>query len=95
MVSSRETLGQLQVNSSASVLSLALAGAGIARVNDVLGARLVALGLLKPVLSRHTLPGEHQIHAVVLSARHAAPKVRAAMAFLHDSFADFRGLTHI
>ncbi len=92
---SREIQGQLQVNSSASVLSLALAGAGIARINDVLGARLVALGLLKPVLPRHTLPGTHQIHAVVLSARHRAPKVRAAMTFLLDSFADFRSLMHI
>lgn len=90
VITSREMQGQLQVNSSAAVLSLALAGAGIARVNDALGAELVAQGRLKPVLARHTPPGVHHIHAVVLSARHRAPKLRATMDFLYASFAEFR-----
>lgn len=87
---SRNTLGDLRVNSSGAVVSLALAGAGIARINDVLGNRLVAQGCLKPVLTRHVVPGVHHIHAVVLATRDRAPRIRAAMDFLLESFSMFR-----
>lgn len=87
---SRETLGDLRVNSSSAVVSLALAGAGIARINDVLGNRFVAQGLMKPVLARHVVPGDHHIHAVVLASRDRAPRIRATMDFLLESFSVFR-----
>lgn len=81
--------GHVQVNSSASVVALALAGAGIARINDVLGQSLVAQGKLKSVLSKVVEPGSNSIHAVILSTRHRAPKVLATMDFLQTCFGLF------
>lgn len=81
--------GHVQVNSSASVVSLALASAGIARVNDVVGRLLVAQGKLKPVLSKVVEPGSNSIYAVILSTRHRAPKVLATMGFLQTCFSMF------
>jgi DNA-binding transcriptional LysR family regulator len=81
--------GQMRVNSSAAVVSMALAGVGIARINNVVGHSLVAQGLLKPLLQRHVVPGEHPIYAVVLAERHRAAKIRATMDFLQTCFASF------
>lgn len=81
--------GQISVNSSAAVVSLALAGAGIARINDVVGRELVRQGRLKPVLARYGVPGEHAIYAAILAGRHRAPKIRATMDYLQTCFADF------
>ncbi len=81
--------GQMRVNSSAAVVSLALAGAGIARINDVVGRRLVEQGRLKPVLERYGVPGEHLIYAVILAERHRAPKIRATMDYLQTCFSAF------
>jgi DNA-binding transcriptional LysR family regulator len=81
--------GQMRVNSSAAVVSLALAGAGIARINDAVGNSLVAQGRLKPVLQRYVVPGEHPIYAAVLAERHRAAKIRAMMDFVQASFAAF------
>jgi DNA-binding transcriptional LysR family regulator len=81
--------GQIRVNSSAAVVSLALAGAGIARINDAVGNSLAAQGRLKPVLQRYVVPGEHPIFAAVLAERHRAAKIRATMDFLHTCFAAF------
>lgn len=81
--------GQLRVNSSAAVVSLALAGAGIARINDVIGRELVAQGRLKPVLARHTVSGAYSIDAVILAERHRAPKIRATIDYLQVCFAAF------
>lgn len=89
---SRDNLGHLRVNSSSAVVSLALAGAGIARINDVLGDALVEAGRLKPVLATQTVAGQHHIHAVVLATRDRAPKIRATMEFLQTCFAAFRPL---
>jgi DNA-binding transcriptional LysR family regulator len=81
--------GQMRVNSSAAVVSLVLAGVGIARINDAVGHSLVAQGRLKSVLQRYVLPGEYPIFAAVLAERHRAAKIRATMEFLHASFAAF------
>jgi DNA-binding transcriptional LysR family regulator len=81
--------GQLRVNSSAAVVSLALAGAGIARINDVVGQSLVAQGQLKPLLQRYVIAGEHPIYAVILAERYRAAKIRATMDFLQTCFAEF------
>lgn len=81
--------GQLRVNSSAAVVSLALAGAGIARINDVIGRELVAQGRLKPVLARHTVSDVYSIDAVILAERHRAPKIRATIDYLQVCFAAF------
>lgn len=81
--------GQIRVNSSAAVVALALAGAGIARINDVVGRQLVEQGRLKPVLARYGVPGEHLIYAAILAERHRAPKIRATMDYLQTCFAAF------
>jgi LysR family transcriptional regulator for bpeEF and oprC len=81
--------GQFRVNSSAAVMSLALAGAGIARINDVLGREFVRQGTLKSVLADYCIPGEYPIYAAILAERHRAPKVRVTMDYLKTCFAAF------
>lgn len=81
--------GQVRVNNSASVISLALCGAGIARINDVVGQVLVEQGKLLPVLPQVVDHGSHSIFAVILSTRHRAPKVRATMDYLQTCFEAF------
>jgi DNA-binding transcriptional LysR family regulator len=81
--------GQMRVNSSAAVVSLALAGVGIARINDAVGHSLVVQGRLKPVLQRYVVPGEYPIYAAILAERHRAAKIRATMDFLQLCFASF------
>lgn len=85
--------GQLRVNSSAAVVSLTLAGAGIGRINDVVGHRLVEQGLLRPVLSRYCLAKQYPVYAAILAERHRAPKIRATVDFLALCFEDFTGQT--
>ncbi|MDZ7937847.1 MAG: LysR family transcriptional regulator [Rhodoferax sp.] len=86
----KEVQGAVRVNNSASVISLALSGAGIARINDVVGQRLVEEGRLRPVLGKLVHPGRNPVYAVILSTRHRAPKVLAAMDFLQTCFAEFQ-----
>jgi DNA-binding transcriptional LysR family regulator len=81
--------GQIRVNSSAAVVALALAGAGIARINDVVGRQLVEQGRLKPVLARYGVPGEHLVYAAILAERYRAPKIRATMDYLQTCFSAF------
>jgi DNA-binding transcriptional LysR family regulator len=82
--------GHTQADNTAAVLSLALAGLGIARLNSVIAQPRVergALVLLLPELSDPTL---HEVHAVTLSSRNSAPKIRLTMRWLEDCFAAFR-----
>jgi DNA-binding transcriptional LysR family regulator len=81
--------GLIRVNSSAAVVALALSGAGIARINDVVGDSLVEQGQLKPVLQRYVQPGQYAIYAMILAERHRAAKIRATMDFLQTCFAAF------
>jgi DNA-binding transcriptional LysR family regulator len=81
--------GAIQVNNSAAVVSLALAGAGIARFNDVLGRELVRQGRLQPVLATQSSPGEFLIHAAILANRKRAPKIRVCADWLKQCFAHF------
>ena len=81
--------GHVRVNSSAAVVSLAIAGAGIASINDLVGQQLVASGQLKPVLGKHKAPDQYPVYAAILAERHRAPKIRATMDFLAQCFAAF------
>jgi DNA-binding transcriptional LysR family regulator len=81
--------GGFRVNNSAAVVSMALAGLGIARINDVLGSQLVREGRLAPVLAEQCVPGEYPIYAAILAERHRAPKIRATMDYLKQCFAAF------
>jgi DNA-binding transcriptional LysR family regulator len=81
--------GHVRVNSSAAVVTLAVAGAGIGRINDVVGEQLVLKGQLKQVLGRYTIPAQYPVYAAILAERHRAPKIRATMEFLTECFVDF------
>jgi DNA-binding transcriptional LysR family regulator len=85
-----EVRGQLRVNSSAAVVSLALAGAGIGRINDVVGNSMVASGHLKPVLQKYAADEQYPVYAAILAERHRAPKIRATMDFLALCFTAFK-----
>jgi DNA-binding transcriptional LysR family regulator len=82
--------GHVRVNSSSAVVALAIAGAGIGHVNDVVGQQLVVQGQLKQVLSRYTTAQQYPVYAAVLAQRHRAPKIRATMDFLTLCFAGFK-----
>ena len=82
--------GHVRVNSSAAVVALVVAGAGIGRINDVVGEQLVVQGMLKQVLGRYRSPEQYPVYAAILAERHRAPKIRATMDFLSDCFADFQ-----
>lgn len=85
----RDVQGQIRANTSSAVVSLALAGAGIARINDLLAARFVEQGRLCAVLPEYVQPGEHPIYAAILAERERAPKIRATMDYLQGCFANF------
>ena len=67
-------------------------GAGIARINDVIGDTLVKEGRLRPVLPKFVHAGRNPVYAVILSTRHRAPKIVATMDFLQSCFHEFRML---
>lgn len=79
--------GQVRADCSAAVAALALAGAGIASLNDLVGEALVREGRLQPVLAPVVEPGRHAVQAVVLAERHRAPRIRAVLAHLQAAFA--------
>ena len=71
--------GHTRTDNSAILLSLALRGVGIARLNDVLSAPHVARGELVPVLDDWFDRSRIPIYAVMLSERHRLPKLRACI----------------
>ena len=85
----QQVQGHVRVNSSAAVVSLAIAGAGIARINDLVGQQLVMGGQLKPVLRRYNALDQYPVYAAILAERHRAPKIRATMDFLAQCFTAF------
>jgi DNA-binding transcriptional LysR family regulator len=82
--------GDVRVNSSSAVVALALAGAGIGRINDVIGDQLVLQGKLKPVLDKYRAAEQYPVYAAILAERHRAPKIRATMDFLEMCFTAFK-----
>jgi DNA-binding transcriptional LysR family regulator len=82
--------GDVRVNSSAAVVALAVAGAGIDRINDVIGDQLVVQGKLKPVLHKYKAAEQYPVYAAILAERHRAPKIRATMDFLEMCFTAFK-----
>ncbi len=82
--------GHAQADNTAAVLSLALAGLGIARLNSVIARPLVAQGALMLLLPQLSDPTLHEINAVTLSSRHSAPKIKLTMRWLEECFVAFR-----
>jgi DNA-binding transcriptional LysR family regulator len=82
--------GHTQADNSAAVWSLALAGLGIARLNQVIAQPMVESGALVVLLPELSDPSVHEIHAVTLTSRNSAPKIRLTMRWLEDCFVAFR-----
>lgn len=71
----------IRTSDYASVLRLAIAGAGIGPVPDLVAAAHVASGSLAPVLADWSL-SEGQLYAISLSGQHAPARVRVFREFV-------------
>jgi DNA-binding transcriptional LysR family regulator len=79
--------GHTRADNTSIVMSLALEGVGIARLNDLLVHPLVLRGQLEPVLADYSAAERIPIYAVMLKERHRLPKVRACIDYWAASFA--------
>lgn len=77
--------GTLRTDNTAVVLAMALAGLGIARLNETIAAPHVAEGRLAAVLPDFNEPGRNPIYAMMLPDRQRLPKVRVCV----DHFAQW------
>jgi DNA-binding transcriptional LysR family regulator len=79
--------GHTRADNTSIVLALALEGVGIARLNELLVAPLVAEGKLVRVLPKFDTEERISVYAVMLPERHRLPKVRACIDHWEASFA--------
>ena len=84
--------GHTRVDSTAMVLSLTLAGIGIARLNELLVAPLVRSGQLCEVLAADVENEPLPIYAAMLQGRHRLPKVRACLEYWQAELARLHGM---
>jgi DNA-binding transcriptional LysR family regulator len=85
--------GHTRADNTSIVMSLALEGVGIARLNDLLVHPLVTRGQLVQVLAEHSAHERIPIYAVMLQERHRLPKVRACIDYWQASFSRIDALT--
>ena len=71
--------GHTRTDNTAVIVALALSGAGIARIIDLVAQPLVRSGALVPVLAGVFTTDPVPILAVILQERHRLPKVRACI----------------
>lgn len=71
--------GAVRADSSAAVLALVQAGAGISRLTDLAAAPLLRRGELVPVLPDVFRSAPIPVHAVMVRERHRLPKLRACV----------------
>lgn len=78
--------GNVVANNAESVLQLAVAGVGITRLTDAIVGEAIRRGALVPILTdwHHVEPVP--LYATFPSGRHLAPKVRAMIDFLVETF---------
>jgi DNA-binding transcriptional LysR family regulator len=86
--------GHTRVDSTAMVLSLTLAGIGIARLNELLVSPLVSSGQLHEILAEYLENEPIPIYAAMLQGRHRLPKVRACLDYWQEAFTGLRGNQH-
>lgn len=79
--SSKAASGRLNLNNAESLLTAAIAGAGIANMASFVAAEAIAAGKLKLVL-RHYISVGPQVSVVYLRSRHLSPRVQAFVEFL-------------
>lgn len=78
---------QYRANSNAMVIRMMLESLGIGRAITMVGSELQRAGQLKPVLEKFTDDAPVPIYAVMLQERHRSPKVRAAIDYWAETFA--------
>ena len=83
-----EVTGNVSANNAETLLQLAVMGAGVVRLADVIVGEAIATGRLKPVLAdvHHVEP--LPLHAIFPYGRHRSPRVTAFVDFLVEKFAD-------
>lgn len=79
--------GRWMANNSSTMVSMALAGLGIARMPSLLGAPLVREGRLVEVMPEWSAALGLPVNAIMLAQRHRLPKVRACVDYWVDWFA--------
>jgi DNA-binding transcriptional LysR family regulator len=78
--------GRGVVSSGDALARLTIAGAGIARIGDIIIADAIASGQLVPLLEDCHIVEAVPISAVYLPGRYRAPKVRVFVEFLQETF---------
>lgn len=81
-----EAAGSVAVDDAEAALRLAIAGAGLIRVADLLTERAVRAGELVPLLTAFHLDAPVPVSAVYPAGRHRMAKVRAFIDFLVERF---------
>jgi DNA-binding transcriptional LysR family regulator len=81
-----EVASKIVVDDAEVALRLAIAGAGIARVSDLLVGEAVRRGLLVPLFVDEHIPDTLPVSAVYPQGRHRMAKVRAFVDFVVERF---------
>ncbi|MCA0424074.1 MAG: LysR family transcriptional regulator [Proteobacteria bacterium] len=74
--------GRVQVSSGDALAGIAIAGAGIVRIADIIVSDALRDGRLVPLLVDRHIVDEVPVSAIYLPGRHRAPKVRVFIDFL-------------
>jgi DNA-binding transcriptional LysR family regulator len=77
----------MRVNNADAIYRLGLAGMGIMRVNEFIGAQALRDGRLVPLLPEYPCADGAQMLALYPHERHRLPRVAAMLDFLAESFA--------
>ncbi len=83
---SLEVVPFLKINNADAMLRLAIAGAGIVRLNEFIVADALHRGQLVPVLQDYHVTAAEPMFALFPHQRHRLPRVAAMLDFLRDEF---------
>ena len=78
--------GAVKSDNADTLLDMAVAGAGLIRLGDFLGADALANGKLVPVLTDYHFDDPQPISALILPGRQAIPRIRAFVDFIKSEF---------
>ena len=78
--------GPVGVNNNETLMNLALAGVGIARLRDLMGGGALRTGTLMRILAAHAHQEPVTLFATYASGRNLSPKVRVMIDFLTERF---------